>query len=113
MKTVYLTLLHNAIKLFSIIDYYITVFIVVLPHTSTGPAVHTATDITMPEHITFSFKTIFIELGQVTQIILGFESSQVVQTIFRFRSGQVAHPQYIRAWTRLGQTVFRPDQIKL
>jgi hypothetical protein len=54
MKTVYLTLSHNAIKLFSIIDWYITDFIVVLPHTSTGPADHTATDIATPESITFT-----------------------------------------------------------
>jgi hypothetical protein len=36
MKTIQLTLLRNAIKLFSIVHRYITVFTVALPHTCTG-----------------------------------------------------------------------------
>jgi hypothetical protein len=51
--------------LLSIVDWYVTVFgppskneirliIVMLPHTSTGPAVHTATDIATPESVAFT-----------------------------------------------------------
>jgi hypothetical protein len=57
-KTIHLTLmfnvLHNATELLFIVNWHDTVFIVTLLHTSTGPAVHTATDIMMPECTTLT-----------------------------------------------------------
>jgi hypothetical protein len=52
MKTIHLTLLHSAIELLFIINWHVIVFIVALLHVSTGPAVHSATDTAMPEHVT-------------------------------------------------------------
>jgi hypothetical protein len=53
----------NAIKLFSIIDWYVTDSIIALPHTSTGPTDHTTTDAATPENVAFTVLGQYIHMG--------------------------------------------------